>query len=122
MESFYESIADLVTGIDPDNTGQILFQIYGYTIADMVIAFFCLKIATLFRQKLSTDIVICYGLLVMTVAVTPAFLLFVNSPYQLAMISLGTAGIHYAIIIYLLFSIRKPLNRILARLADLKEE
>ncbi|NPU90360.1 MAG: hypothetical protein HPY82_00455 [Gammaproteobacteria bacterium] len=115
MPDIYEWTAWLIMSIDSTNTDLVVLQVVGYTIADILIVFFSLRIATLFRQKRALDLLICYMLLGVTIVIAPAFLLVDEDPYQLMLLSLGTAGIHYAIIIYALFSIHKPLFRLMTR-------
>jgi cellulose synthase/poly-beta-1,6-N-acetylglucosamine synthase-like glycosyltransferase len=113
MSDQHDWVVRLITSIDPANTDLILLQVYGYTVADVVIAFFCVRIAVLLRQKCTMGLSICYWLLGLTVVISPAFLAAKEDPYKLMLISMATAGIHYAIIIYALFSIRKPLIRLI---------
>ncbi len=117
MNTPYELIANLITRFSTNNyLDVILYDIIGYTIADIIIVFFVLKIATFIRGNKTTSIIVCYTLLALTVAITPVFFFMVPDPYIFTILSAGISGIHYVIIIYTIFNMRGKISAIFDRI------
>ncbi len=93
-------------------------QMVGYTIADVIIVWSILNIASIVHGCRTKSITICYVLLFLTVVVTTTFIILKPDEYIFTVLSMGTAGIHYLIIIYTIFNTRKVLERIFKRLED----
>ena len=88
---------------------MIMTDIVLYTIADVVIVFGTLKIATFLLDKVTRSIFVCYMLLSLTVIMIPGFFILKGSAYKFTLLSAIISGLHYLIILYSIFSVRKEI-------------
>lgn len=97
----------------------IIWQVIGWTIADIVIVFGFLKIADIINEsKGKRKATIRYFILSLSIVVMFGFI-FYHSEVMFTYISLGTAGTHYLIIIYTFFEIRIEMVKLFSRFKEI---
>ncbi len=94
----------------------IMADIILYTIADVIIVYSVLKIAAILFDKVTKAIRVCYFLLAFTVMMMPLFFVLEFNAYKFTILSAGISGLHYLIIIYTIFSMRKNVHNVFQRL------